>query len=134
MKRLMVKMSCAFVVAAAATGSASVARADDGKILAKVPFAFIVGDSRLPAGDYVIREASGDRTVMSIASADGRQIAASLTIPWSGTDPVVRPELVFEKFGGQYFLARIVSEDSARAIILTPARMERELVVTASKS
>jgi isoleucyl-tRNA synthetase len=39
------------------------------------------------------------------------------------------PELVFERFDNQYFLARVVpGDDSEREIPLTPARMEHEIV------
>jgi hypothetical protein len=89
-----------------AVGSASVARADE-KIVAKVPFDFIVGDSRLPAGAYVVTNVSNDSGVMSIASADGRHFVFTLTIPSSPNQTLVQPELVFEKVENQYFLARV---------------------------
>ena len=113
-------------------GSASVARADNEKIVARVPFAFIVGDSHMPAGDYVVRAASDDPSVMSIASADGRQFTYTLTIPAVAHETPAQPELVFEKFDTQYVLARIVPGGGIdREIVLTPARAEREHVATA---
>ena len=108
-------------------GGASVARADDEKIVARVPFAFMVGDSHMPAGDYVVKEVSDDPSVMSIASADGRQFAYTLTIPALAHETPAQPELVFEKFDNQYVLARIVPGGGIdREIVLTPAREERE--------
>jgi hypothetical protein len=110
-------------------GGASLARADDEKIVARVPFAFMVGDSRMPAGDYVVKEMSDDPSVMSIASADGRQFAFTLTIPSSdhALETPAQPELVFEKLDNQYFLARVVPEGGIeREIVLTRARTDRE--------
>ena len=43
-----------------------------------------------------------------------------------------KAELVFEKFGDQYFLARVVPQaGDERAIVLTPSIMERELAEVA---
>ena len=114
-------------------GGASVARADEGKIVARVPFAFTVGDSRMPAGNYVVEEVSDDPSVMSIASSDGRQFAFTLTIPSSDRayQAPAQPELVFEKSDKGYFLARVVPAGGIeREIVLTPARPEREHVAT----
>jgi hypothetical protein len=110
-------------------GGASVARADDERIVARVPFAFMVGESRMPAGDYLVREMSDDPSVVSIASADGRQFAYTLTIPSSARvlEPPAQPELVFEKLDNQYFLARVVPAGGMeREIVLTHARTDRE--------
>jgi hypothetical protein len=113
------------MAAAMVIGGASTARADQ-KILATVPFDFIVGDSRFPAGNYVVTEASQPE-VVSIESADGRQFAFLLTIP-DAADRDAAPELVFERFGSEHFLARISDGDGeAREIPLTPASVERDL-------
>ncbi len=117
------------VAAVFAVGShAAVARADD-TLTAKVPFPFIVGKVQLPAGDYIIREMLEDIDVVSIASADGKQVANTLTVPASSLDAPAQPELVFEKFDNTYFLARVVPLDGTEHdIVLTPATMEREIV------
>jgi len=110
-------------------GGASVARADDERIVARVPFAFMVGDSHMPAGDYVVREMSGDPSVVSIASADGRQFAYTLTIPSSAyaLETPTQPELMFEKLDNQYFLARVAPVGGMeREIVLKHARTDRE--------
>jgi hypothetical protein len=110
-------------------GGASVARANDERIMARVPFAFVVGASRMPAGDYVVREMSDDPSVVSIASADGRQFAYTLTIPSSAyaLKTPTQPELVFEKLDNQYFLARVVPAGGMeREIVLQHARTDRE--------
>ena len=73
--------------------------------------------------------------MLTIASTDGRQTATILTIPSSPDEQVAMPELVFERFAGQHFLARVVRGDGdEREIVLTPAIMERELVTTASNA
>jgi hypothetical protein len=106
----------------AAVATASVARADE-RIVARVPFDFIVGDSRLPAGAYVVTNVSNDPGVMSIASADGRHFVYTLTIPSSSIQTPAQPELVFEKFENEYVLARVAPADGdEREIVLTRHR------------
>jgi hypothetical protein len=59
-------------------------------------------------------------------------VAVTLTIAGSSES---RPQasLVFEKFERQYFLQRMISDHgSEREIVLTPARMERDLVTVAA--
>jgi hypothetical protein len=109
-------------------GSASVARADE-TIVAKVPFTFIVGDTRLPAGDYVVTELADGSGVVDVKSADGRQFAMTLTIPTGIDNAPSEPQLVFQKFENQYFLARIAPSDgSEREVVLTPSIMEHDVV------
>jgi len=113
--------------ALAVMGGASAARADE-PIKVMVPFAFIVGDSRLPPGDYIVHDLSNEPGVVSIASADGRQSVLTLTVPWTSTDTPAQPELVFERVGDARFLARIVRGDGDdRALLLSPSIEEREL-------
>jgi hypothetical protein len=110
--------------------SASVVRADE-RVVAHVPFAFIVGESRMPAGDYIVKEMDGDPSVISITSADGHRSTFMLTMASSSNETPAQPRLVFEKFDDQYFLARVTREDgNEREIVLTPAIMEREVVAT----
>src|SRR5690242_298771 len=93
----------AAAAAAIALGSASAARADD-EVVAKVPFSFIVGNVRMPAGKYVVKSQGDTPDVVAIAAVDGRQSAFVLTIPTN--DAGGHPQLVFKRIGNQYVLAR----------------------------
>ena len=64
---------------------ASVARADE-QVTAHVPFAFIVGESRLPAGDYIVKEMDSDPGVITVASTDGHQSIFTLTMTSSSNE------------------------------------------------
>ena len=110
---------------AMALGGTASARADD-LVDAKVPFPFFVGDVRLPAGSYIVKEISGSG-VVEVVSADNHQAICTLTIPSQAEEPTARAELIFKKFGNDYFLARVVPEGgNEREIILTPSMMQRE--------
>ena len=116
-----------FAVVSASVCGASAARADD-LVTAHVPFAFIVGDSRLPAGDYVVKQLDDDPDVIQITSTRGHQATFTMTQTLSSTEMSAQPRLVFEKFENQYFLSQVIREDgNDREIILTPSIMEHEM-------
>jgi hypothetical protein len=133
MRTRSVKVSWVFLAAVLVlAGSASVVRADEELVVAHVPFAFIAGDSRLPAGDYIVKEMEGDPSVIAIASADGRRSVFMLTIASPSIETQTQAQLVFDKVGSLYFLARVMPDGgNQREIVLTPARMEHELAATA---
>ena len=118
----------ALATAVVAIASATTARADE-RIIAKVPFAFVVHDTRLPAGEYTIKTLSDDPSVWVIANMDGKESVLVTTIAGSSSPASGKAELVFDKFDNQYFLSKVVpSDDREREILLTPARMERDVV------
>jgi len=119
----------AWIVSAVAlmvVAGASPARADE-TMVTKVPFDFIVGRAHLPAGDYIVTE-NLDSGFVSVMSKDGEHNAVVLTNRAEFDEAAPQAELVFQRFGGQLFLSRIVSEGhDGREILLTPEIMEREL-------
>ena len=128
MNKLTRRAACAaLAIAAILLVGASGAQADETVLTnVKVPFSFMVGDVRLPAGDYAVREASMSEDVLEIVSADGHHLALASTIPGTpGLDD--KTQLVFRKFGNDYFLSRIAHEGEERDIVLTPHIMEREI-------
>ena len=109
-----------------AIAGASPAHADQ-MLVTTVPFDFIVGEARLPAGDYIVTEMPQEGMV-SIARKDRERTAFVLTVRAVFDREASTPELVFERFGGQHFLSQIIGEGrEGREILLTPEIMEREL-------
>src|SRR5665213_110079 len=125
MKKLSVNLPCVAAAAAMllALGSASVARAQEPAVLAAhVPFAFIVGNTVLPAGNYIVKSDPDDDAMVAIQSTDGRQFVDTLTIPPSSENSSGQAQLVFKKVGNQYFLAQVAPADGeTRDMLLTPA-------------
>lgn len=124
-------------VAAALLATAGVTRADaqDRRIVADVPFDFIVHDLLMPAGDYVITERP--EGILSIASSDGRHF--SFVLSTASETPTVRPELVFEHVEGRFYFAGFALPDGeAREVAIPPASVarqrERVAVVVSEKS
>src|SRR5205814_6401596 len=96
-------LSVAAAAMSIAIGSTAPVRAEERVVTAKVPFAFHVGNVRLPAGDYVVKAVSFGSNVLLIQGADGQSTLAQSTSS-SGFNRAAQPELVFEKVGTQYFL------------------------------
>ena len=130
------KKALFLIVTAAAVGILpSVARAD-GLVTARVPFDFIVGDTRLPAGDYTISESSAGPTVLLVESADGARVSFVSTITARSMDGnATQPDVEFQTVGKDHFLSRVDMHDGmAREIVLSPSIIEKELVKSGERS
>ncbi len=113
----------AMVLAVIGVAIASPARAQE-RLTANVPFDFVVGQTRFGAGNYIISKTSTP-AVLSIQSADRRHHALFLTNADGGKAPA-QPELVFRRYEGQHFLARITDGYAIqREVTLTPSIMNR---------
>lgn len=81
--------------------------AQTGAIKVEIPFDFVVGGARLPAGEYLVdmHVASG---VISVRATDG---SGSVSIPSSyvitSTKRVEECRLVFNRYGNRYFLSQV---------------------------
>ncbi len=79
-------------------------------VTASVPFDFAVGKTVLPAGDYMISQAS-DPFVLTIENRNGSAAALVATVPDAELQEPRQPELVFVRIGDRYRLERIVVDD-----------------------
>jgi hypothetical protein len=119
-----------FTVAVIVLSTASAARAQDNvgsELVTKVPFAFVVGDVRLPAGDYVVKEIA-DGVAFAIEGTDGHAIVLTQAVASPSEGSEAQPGLGFKKYGDVYFLARISPPDGVeREIELRPSDVTQEL-------
>jgi len=92
---------------------------DTDAVRANVPFAFKVGHTLLPAGDYEVRfDDIEEPGVLKVRSEDGHQGALVLvdkTDPPKGSD---HPRLLFAKEDGTYVLTEVVGAEVGRAVQL----------------
>jgi hypothetical protein len=125
-KRLMVKVWTVIGTALMVLGGAASARADQ-EVVARVPFDFIAGGVRLPAGKYFVAQ-QGQTSLISIESADRRHFAFVLMNPMLLDRAGSHSKLVFERVGPEHFLSQIVGDGKeGLELPLKPADMEREL-------
>jgi hypothetical protein len=135
MNTLLKAIGLTAATAALVVCGATSARAGDGAV--KVPFPFMVGNTELPAGSYVVKDLFSSSETMAIESADGRTCAYMLTIPDEADRSEARAgeQVVFEKFDNHYFLSEVTSPDGTRRdVVLTPALMKHELARAATRA
>jgi hypothetical protein len=79
-----------------------------GMLQANIPFAFEVGDKRLPAGQYQIESVTtGSGTLQVIRQSNGGANIFLSTIAVEVHDSNSKAKLVFHRYGSEYFLAQI---------------------------
>lgn len=123
MKKHTLAVAVALVISLVAAGR-SVAR--PRVVSAYIPFQFEVGNSKLPAGQYEVESVpTGNSTIQSIRRADGRAAARFSTMITEPRDGNSAPELVFHKYGNDYFLSEIRTGDN-HTLQLFKSRQERE--------
>ena len=118
------------LAAALALGVAADAQAVTNAVFVRVPFDFVAGGKRMPAGRYSVRRVRSDaETALIIRSEDGRSSAVVLTN--TGDARPSAAALVFRKHGDRYLHAEVSMPGTAsvRELPETGAerRLEREL-------
>ena len=106
-------LTLATLGALVAIGVAPAAAQD--KIEAKIPFAFNVGAKALPAGDYELQRLNSD--TMVIREVGTREVRMVLTDATEPRDTGGEAVLVFNRYGQDSFLSRILTPDSGRALM-----------------
>jgi len=93
-----------------------------------VPFAFMAGGAHLPAGSYIVSHV--DPYLIQIETQDGRARAlVHVAIQNNGSETPTK--LVFNKYGDQYFLAQVWTEQDSQIHHCTKCRAEKILAAQA---
>jgi hypothetical protein len=105
--------------------------AQEPAVEARVPFEFTVGGKMLPADTYTIT--SPDPGVILIRSAD-RHFSA-ITVAIHGNQQSAKgSELVFDKYGNQYFLHEVLCPATAGLNVEIPkSKLEKRVQVQEAK-
>src|SRR5436853_7268636 len=99
-----------------------------GNLDADIPFQFHVGNTVLPAGSYRIKVLDDSNlNVMEISSMDGSHSAFfQVQESYAKTTPD-RSELIFNKYGDQYFLSKLFDQGEPDGSELTESRAEKQI-------
>jgi hypothetical protein len=90
-----------------------------------IPFDFRIGDQLVPSGTYLIQSSA---TAIMLREVDGRMLGVSfLTIPESRLAAPAKSELVFNRYGNDYFLASVWSRDSKNGRALPKSKQEKRI-------
>jgi len=118
------------LVSVGATLTANAQIRSDATIKANIPYSFVVHNTTLPAGTYLIKVAdsySGDESVMMIRSANGKTAVLFETLPVTVPGSARESELVFDKIGDTYFLAKVFLKDYEGGNQLPKSKTQRRL-------
>ena len=93
---------------------------------AKVPFAFKVGTTQMPAGTYNIQNELGTNLVLVRNVRTGTSVVAMglQEAPSEKTN-----KLIFHRYGSQYFLTEIVGEKGSQGMVFRATKQEKELQI-----
>ena len=102
------------------------------RMRARIPFAFNVGQTSLPAGEYTIAvlNPNSDRKVLQIRSADGK-LSALIQTGALNTKVREQAKLVFNRYGNRYFFAQaqMAGESTALAAVKSNAERKEERTI-----
>lgn len=121
MKRAMLILALMLVSAGAA-----LAQLGDTRVMAQVPFNFVVGDKAVSAGEWTVssRPIHG---VLLIQNADAKVGVFSLPQIDETRKPAGSCVLVFHRYNNRYFLSEIKVEGSTTVYRLPESKTEAEL-------
>lgn len=107
------------------------------RVIANIPFDFIVGDKVLPSGKYTVSAATSDGQGLRISNRDGKSSALRLTSVVAEKAAKPNARMVFHRYGQQYFLAEVWSGGNSGRQLMQCKRersLRQELASNASKS
>lgn len=99
-----------------------------GNLEVTIPFQFHAGNAKLPAGKYIIHMLdNSDLTVMEITSADGSTSALFQVQDAEANSTPAKSELIFNKYGDRYFLAKVFDEGNANGSEVSKSTYEKKV-------
>ncbi len=104
-------------------GAGISARAQDpDRVIAKVPFEFVVGTKTFPAGTYTVRRASpGASSALLISSYDNGAFLLPIDADSAPGGP---SKLTFEQVGGKHFLTAVETPERLYNIGTSPEKIK----------
>ena len=99
-----------------------------GDLEVNIPFQFHAGNTKLPAGKYRIHVLdTADLTVMEISSVDGSSAALFQVDSAEANSTPAKSELIFNKYGDRYFLAKLFDEGNPNGSEVLKSRYEKKI-------
>ena len=102
------------------------AQAQNGRMVADVPFKFVLNKKTLAAGKYEVNRMGESGRVLRISTAKGKNISLIIGRPAATEKSQHNPRLVFHRYGDNYFLAQIWT-DGDTGYQLPKTRAEKEI-------
>ena len=97
------------------------------KLVAKVPFEFVLGSKVVPAGEWTVQPASMDSKVIAIRNRDAAVNMLSMPLSAESKQAADHCSLVFHKYGSNYFLSEIKIAGTTSGYRLPETKAEKEI-------
>ena len=124
-RRTVMKYITALALFIAATFiTAGKAIAQDHSVRATIPFSFTVNGKQLPAGNYTIGTDVTSPRMLKISDWTQHATTLALSMP-AAEEKHKSNKLVFHKYGDQYFLCEIRSQESSLNVELPTSKQEK---------
>ena len=123
-------LSLCLVAGLGATLTTSAQIQSNATIRANIPYSFVVNNTTLPAGTYLITVLDPyafDLTLLKIRSENGKTTVFFDTERVIGPGLAPRTELVFDKIGDTYFLSKVFLKGDGGGNQLLKSKMQRRL-------
>jgi hypothetical protein len=122
-------LSLCLIVGLSAVMATNAQIESDATIYTNIPHSFIVRDTTLPAGEYMLKVADdyNDLNVLEIRSRQGHMAVIFETETVEANRAPGRSELVFNKIGDNYFLSQVFLRGDASGNELPKSRMMKRL-------
>jgi hypothetical protein len=97
------------------------------KVVAQVPFEFMVANKIVPAGEYTVQAFTMDGNTLVIRNAEARVGLVSPSSQSEGKQEASHYALVFKHYGDRYFLSAIKLQGSNITYRFPESKVEAEL-------
>ena len=97
------------------------------KVVAQVPFEFMVANKIVPAGECAVQAITMDGNTLVIRNAEAKVALVSRSSQSEGKQEASNYALVFKHYGDRYFLSGIKLEGSNITYRLPESKVEAEL-------
>jgi hypothetical protein len=114
------------MMALTAMASTRVAQAQD-RLVVNIPFDFVAGNMKLPAGEYSIKVAAPERTLLLIDREDAAASAFMSTNPVTKSEIQTESKVIFNRYGDRYFLSEVWSAGNSRGRQVLKSSRENEM-------
>ena len=109
------------------SGMAAAQLIGSSKIVAQVPFEFMVANKTVPAGEYVVQAFTMDGNTLVIRNTEAKVGLVSNSSQTEGKQEASNYALVFKHYGNRYFLSGIKLQGSNITYRLPESKVEAEL-------
>jgi hypothetical protein len=97
------------------------------KVVAQVPFEYVVNNKIMPAGESVIKASGMDSQILAVSNFDAKRAALVQSGRTESKDASEKSVLVFKRYGELYFLSSIRIAGSNWTYTLPESKAEMEL-------